>query len=70
MAARKAQKEKPLHVCKECVHSYDWHEKNWLGELFMCRCPYHKEGKFSKFLDDPQCAKFELKNNGPTEQMG
>ena len=40
------------------------------AELFMCRCPHYKEGKFSKFLDDPQCNVFELRNNGTVGQMG
>lgn len=64
------QPEKPKHACRECRHSFDWHEKNWRGELFMCRCPHHKGGKFSKFLDDPQCKMFELRDNDPKGQMG
>ncbi len=70
MARQKQPQVAPQHTCREGRHCDDWHEKNWQGELFMCRCPHYKEGKFSKFLDDPQCEKFELKNNGSTEQMG
>lgn len=57
--AKRVVKEKPKHVCRECKHSYDWHCKDWKGDVFMCRCPYHKNGEFIKFLKDPQCAKFE-----------
>ena len=61
--------EQPKFQCRDCGHSYDWHEKNWKGELFMCRCPYHNEGKFCKFLSDPQCEHFIKRevNNGKTE---
>lgn len=45
--------------CRDCEHSYDWHEKNWKGELFMCKCPFHKNGEYSKFLSDPQCSNFK-----------
>lgn len=61
--AKRVVKEKPNHVCRECKHSYDWHEKaNDTGLPFMCRCPHYTNGKFCKFLDDYQCAKFELKD--------
>lgn len=61
--------EQPKFQCRDCWHSYDWHEKNWKGELFMCRCPYHNEGKYCKFLSDPQCEHFIKRevNNGKTE---
>ena len=55
MGARKVQKEKPKYQCRHCQHSYDWHEKNWCGELFMCRCKF---SKWSKFLSHPQCEHF------------
>lgn len=54
----------PKYKCKDCKHSYDWHEKNWQGELFMCRCPYYTGGKYCKFLKDPQCEHFELRHDG------
>ena len=69
-ARKKQQRERPKYSCRDCIHSYDWHEKNWRGKLFMCRCPHYKEGKFSKLLDDPQCNVFELRNNGTVGQMG
>ena len=65
MATRRLiRKEKPRHTCRDCAHSYDRHEKDWRGEEFLCRCPYYKEGRFSKFLNDPQCEMFEPKGNG------
>ena len=63
MARRVAkQGEKPKYRCRDCVHSYDWHEIAYdTGQPFMCRCPYYTEGKYCKFLNDPQCPKFVLK---------
>ncbi|OUN75122.1 hypothetical protein B5G09_12975 [Alistipes sp. An54] len=61
---RKIVKEAPKHQCRDCTHSYDWHEKDWKGDLFMCKCPFHTEGKYSKFLSDPQCEHFKLRGNG------
>ena len=59
--AKKQEKEKSKYRCRDCVNSYDWQEKNYQGVLFMCRCQHHKNGKFIKFLSDPQCEKFKLK---------
>lgn len=67
---RPIQSEKPEHSCRECRHSFDWHEKDWRGELFMCRCPHHKDGKFSKFLNDPQCKLFESRDDDTKRQLG
>jgi hypothetical protein len=44
--------------CRDCVHSYDWHEKNLKGEFFMCRCPFFE---WSKFLNRDICDKFKKK---------
>lgn len=55
--AKKAQQISQYH-CRDCKHSYDWHDKNLQGEFFMCRCPFHK---WSKFLNRDVCNKFELK---------
>jgi hypothetical protein len=30
----------------------------------MCRCKHHHDGKFIKFLKDPQCEHFTLRKNG------
>lgn len=61
MAKKQVIKVKPEYTCRQCQHSYDWHEKDWKGELFMCRCKHDEKskfGKFCKFLSDPQCANF------------
>lgn len=55
---RKLQKEQPKYKCRHCKHSYDWHEIGANGKPFMCRCPFYKEGKFCRFLSDPQCEHF------------
>lgn len=34
------------HFCYECENSYDWHEKDYKGEFFLCRCPFHKWSRF------------------------
>lgn len=52
-----ANKKKPIiqereYHCRDCEHSFDYHEKNYMGEPFMCRCPFHK---WSRFLDKDFC---------------
>lgn len=65
MAKRvKEVSENPKYKCKDCVHSYDWHSKALDGHLILCRCKEDEKtdhGKWSKFLSDPQCAKFKLR---------
>lgn len=58
MAKKKAQEVTQYH-CRDCKHSFGWYEKNWQGELFMCKCKF---SQWSKFLSDKQCDKFELRN--------
>ena len=60
-AQRPSQADKPRHQCRQCRHSYDWHEKNWRGEPFMCRCPYHHEGRYTRLLSSPACEHFAMK---------
>jgi len=53
---------KTQYHCRNCKHSYDWHEKAYNTEQpFMCRCKYHHDGMFIKFLNDNQCDNFKLK---------
>ena len=59
MAKKVVKPANPYH-CRDCKHSYDWHEKNQAGEFFMCRCPFQK---WSRFLNRDICDKFELKGN-------
>nr|DAF06835.1 MAG TPA: hypothetical protein [Caudoviricetes sp.] len=44
--------------CRDCVHSYDRHEKNLKGEFFMCRCPFFAS---SRFLNLDVCDDFKKK---------
>lgn len=46
--------------CRDCTHSYDYHEKNVKGEFFMARCPF---SKWSVFLNHDSCDKIELRQN-------
>lgn len=54
MTAKKVIQQ-PVYHCRDCRRSYDWHELNYRGEPFMCRCPYHK---WSRFLNHDYCDKF------------
>ena len=56
--AKKVLRPVTQYHCRDCKNSYDWHEKNYRGELFMCRCRF---SEWCKFLSDNQCGKFELK---------
>ncbi|TYK34348.1 hypothetical protein FNJ59_07460 [Bacteroides pyogenes] len=47
--------------CIDCEHSYDWHEIGANGKPFMCRCPYYTDGKYCRFLNDPQCEHFKMR---------
>ena len=46
------------HYCRECVHARDFHEKNWKGELFLCKCDYQRR---SMFLNLECCENFKRK---------
>ena len=55
------KKQNPIcekHYCRECSYATDFHEKNWEGEYFMCKCKFHK---WSKFLNHSCCEHFKLK---------
>lgn len=62
--ARKTTKkpqEKPKFRCKDCIHSYDWHNEALDGHLILCRCKHDaksEHGKWCKFLSDCQCERF------------
>lgn len=60
-------KEAAKYRCRDCRHSYDWNSKAVDGHLILCRCKFDKNtkyGKFCKFLKDPQCEHFELRQDG------
>lgn len=49
--------DSPKHHCRECKYSYDFHEKDYKGDFFMCRC---RLSKYTKLLDSYCCNKFEI----------
>lgn len=56
--AKNSQIEHIDKRCRDCAHSYDWHNKALDGHLILCRCPYDeksKRGQFCKFLSDCVC---------------
>lgn len=62
MAKKKKVEEVSSLTCRDCAKSYDYQHINHKGELFMCRCPHHKEGKYIKFLNDKKCVYFTPKD--------
>lgn len=56
MAKIKTKAAGKVYHCRECKHSYDYHELNYKGEPFLCKCPFEK---YSKFLDSDYCKRFE-----------
>lgn len=64
---RKKPPEQPKYRCRDCQHSYGWCSKALDGHLILCRCPLDKKtenGKWCKFLNDPQCDNFKLRDDG------
>lgn len=59
MAKKAVKKAEYIYTCRDCVHAYDFHELNYKGEYFMCKCHFHK---YSKFLNKSYCDNF--KKNG------
>lgn len=58
------KKEESKFRCRDCRHSYDWHSKAIDGHLILCRCKFDNKtefGRWSKFLKDPQCEHFLLR---------
>lgn len=54
----KVLKSQNNYHCRDCRHSTDYHERDYQGEFFLCKCKYHP---FSKFLNRDCCEHFELK---------
>lgn len=48
----------PMHRCKDCKHSFDYHETGANGKPFLCRCKF---SKWDIFLNDPACKNFKLR---------
>lgn len=55
--AKKVKEQKTL-FCRDCKYSYGYHEKNYKGEFFLCKCPFFK---FSRFLNRDYCDEFKRK---------
>lgn len=53
------RKPEPVHCCRECAHAYNWHNKSLNGNMILCYCQYHHEGKYCKLLSDRSCGHFE-----------
>lgn len=46
-------------TCRECGNSFDWEAFGSAGQLIFCKCPYHKAGRWCKFLSDRACPRFK-----------
>lgn len=51
MSRKKKDKKEVIHCC-DCENSYDYHELNYKGEPFLCRCPFFE---WSRFLHIDTC---------------
>ena len=38
--------EKPQFFCRDCRFATDFHEKNYKGEFFLCKCKFQKHSMF------------------------
>lgn len=54
MRKKKSDKDEELILCRDCVHSYDYHELDYKHEPFLCKCPFFK---WSRFLKKDTCEK-------------
>lgn len=60
-----ARPERTAHAqtrrCRDCIHSYDWHDLSLEGRPILCRClvdAKSKQRRFCKFLSDLACEHF------------
>lgn len=44
--------------CRDCAHAKDWHSQALDGNMILCKCIYHKDGKWSQFLSANACQNF------------
>lgn len=56
--AKKQSQPTVRHYCRECANATDFHERNWKGEFFMCKCKFQKR---SMFLNHDCCENFKMK---------
>lgn len=46
------------YTCKDCQFATNFHERNYKGEFFLCKCKFQKR---SMFLNKDCCEKFQKK---------
>lgn len=51
-------KEKIVYTCKDCRFATDFHEENYKGEFFLCKCKFFH---YSRFLNRDYCDNFQKK---------
>lgn len=51
-----AKKRKIDINCQECIYATDFHEKDYKGDFFLCKCKYSDR---SRFLDHDGCENFQ-----------
>lgn len=52
-------------ICKNCEHSYDYCEKDYKGDFFLCHCRMknEKDRWICEFIDTPKfCDNFKKKD--------
>lgn len=60
MAPVKKTKENPNNYhCRDCKYATDFHERDYKGEFFLCRCKFFQ---YSKFLNRDWCSNFKHKD--------
>ena len=52
------KKEGEKNRCRDCIHARDYHERNYKGEFFLCKCDYQSR---SMFLNIDCCNNFKLR---------
>lgn len=55
--AKKVKSDNP-YTCKDCQFATDFHEKDYKGEFFLCKCKFFH---YSRFLRRDWCDNFKLK---------
>lgn len=50
-------KKNNIH-CRLCIFATDFHEKDYKGDFFLCKCKYSDR---SRFLDNDGCENFQKK---------
>ena len=48
--------DRPNLFCRDCKYATDYHEKNYKGEFFLCKCKFQKR---SMFLNKDYCNEFK-----------